>query len=127
MRGVTALCALVMVASNALAAMGLCVAKTPTAPAASSVEVSDQAPCPQHVDDAGSVPSGEPAAVKHCPQDDPGVQVRMGDLPAAALMPAIDNPLRVVVPDPAATLRGNPASDDSSPTPLYARLSRLLL
>jgi hypothetical protein len=127
MRRVAALCALVMVASNALAAMGLCVAKTRTVAPVSAGEATEEALCPQHGTDAGGALTGEPVATKHCPQDDPGAQVRSGDLPAATLMPAIDNRLRITVPDPAAGLCSNSSPDDSPQTPLYERLSRLLL
>jgi hypothetical protein len=126
-RGIAALCALVMVASNALAAMGLCIAKAPVALQTSKTAALEQAPCPQHVaDQGGAVPTGEPAAAKHCPQDDPGAQVR-GDVPATAYMPAIFHSLRITISNSAGTLRNRAAADESAPTPLYARLSRLLL
>lgn len=108
--------ALMLVASNTLAAMGICVAKAP------AVAMTADAPCPQHVGD--SQPASQPAA--HCPQEDPGVQARTSDLPAAHLdvVPAFSTAL---------TLRRAPAELSAAATshipaePLYARLSRLLL
>jgi hypothetical protein len=93
--------------------MGLCVAKTRTVAPVSAGEATEEALCQQHGTDAGGALTGEPVATKHCPQDDPGAQVRSGDLPAATLMPAIDNRLRITVPDPAAGLCSN--SPDDSP------------
>lgn len=126
-RAVALLCALVLVSGHALAAMGLCIAKAPAAPAASSVTAAEQAPCPQHVDgdDAGVLPD-QSLASPHCPQDDPGAQVRAGDVPAAVL-PLAALQLRVVVEHATVALRGDATTNDSPSTPLYARLSRLLL
>jgi len=122
-----AVCALVLVTSNALAAMGLCIAKTPPAPAPIEASVADQAPCPQHVADAGTgVLPDQPSGSTHCPQEDPGVQARAGDLPAADL-PLVAAPVRA----PLAQTQVMPARrrdrNDSPPKPLYTRLSRLLL
>ena len=111
-----------MLGSNALAAVGLCVAKAPQMAAT----VSDGAACAQHVDE-GSPRSSDEVGAKHCPQDDAGAQLRTGDLPAAAYMPALAAPLRIDVGDPAAALRAARTLEDVPPTPLYARLSRLLL
>jgi len=124
-RGIAALCVLLMVASNALAAMGLCIAKAPvTAPI--SLAASDEAPCAQHINE-GTRTSGEPLAQLHCPQDDPGAQLRGGDIPGAALLGAIASPLRIVIADSARLAHVTGGYDASPPTPLYSRLSRLLL
>lgn len=125
-RGIAFLCVLLMVASNALAAMGLCAAKTPVASAV-SLAVSDEAPCAQHVDEGAARTSSEPSARIHCPQDDPGAQLRTGDIPAAALMAAIATPLRIAVVDGGDRGCAVGACDAAPATPLYARLSRLLL
>ena len=123
-RAVAALCALVLVAGNALAAMGVCIAKAPPAPA---VLVHDQTPCPQHLAQDGlkSV-STDPAAPTHCPQDDPGAQVRAGDAPVdgVALISALPRP---PVAGETGSWRGIRSTNNSPPTPLYTRLSRLLL
>ncbi len=111
-----------LLGSNALAAIGLCVAKAPQMAAT----VADEAACAQHVDEGNPRSSGE-AGAKHCPQEDAGAQLRAGDLPAAAYMPALAAPLRIDVGDPAAALLEARALEDAPPTPLYARLSRLLL
>lgn len=113
---------LALVASNAFAAMGVCIAKAPV-PAASQSTVTD-APCPQHLADA-ALPAGELRAT-HCPQDDPGAQPRTADLPAGDWVAApsctrLDSTPRVIVAARAAYL------DYAPPEPLYARLSRLLL
>ncbi len=113
---------LALVASNAFAAMGVCIAKAPV-PAASQSMATD-APCPQHVADAAQ-PSGELRAT-HCPQDDPGAQPRAADLPAGdwVAAPSCARPgiaPRVIV----AARAAHP--DNAPPEPLYARLSRLLL
>jgi hypothetical protein len=112
---------LALVASNACAAMGVCVAKA--SPAASQSMAAD-APCPQHVADA-ALPAGELRAT-HCPQDDPGAQPRAADLPtgdwvAAPSCTRLDSAPRMIVAARAAYLHHAP------PEPLYARLSRLLL
>jgi hypothetical protein len=122
-RGAAALFALVLVASNALAAMGLCVVKAPP-PAA--VTQAAEVPCPHDVDTAGVIPSGEPAAAAHCPQDDPAAQTRAGDVPSACVV-AVPVFLRFSVATDSGTQRAAIAADSSPPTPLYARLSRLLL
>ena len=111
-----------LVASNTLAAMGICIAKVPVAVEAAVAATATDAPCPQHAGD--SQPAVPPAA--HCPQDDPGVQARSADLPAVHLdaLPVFSAAL---------TLRRVPAESSVAtpsliPTePLYARLSRLLL
>lgn len=123
-RALTALCVLTMLGSNALAAMGLCLVKT--TPSAAAVTVADETPCVRHVDQ-GSTPSSREADAKHCPQDDPGAQLRAGDVPAASIMPAITNPLRIILGDSAVALLEPRTPEDAPPTPLYARLSRLLL
>lgn len=118
-----ALLAFALVASNALAAMGLCIVKSPL-PAAAAV-AGDPA-CAQHGVDAvdGGAPS-ESAPPAHCPQDDPGAQVRIGDLPTAGLL-AVPYVLRLSLALPHALAAADPP-DDLAATPLYARLSRLLL
>ena len=122
-RALTAFCVLTMLGSNALAAMGLCLVKT--TPSAAAVTVAD-APCLQHVEEGNLRSSGETGA-KHCPQDDPGAQLRAGDVPAASIMPAITNPLRIILGDSALAVLEPRAPQGAPPTPLYARLSRLLL
>jgi hypothetical protein len=122
-RGAVALFALVLVASNALAAMGICVVKTPSPVA---VTQAAEAPCPHDLDTAGSVPSGEPTAAAHCPQDDPAAQTRTGDVPSACVV-AVPVFLRFSVPTGSGTQCAAVAVDSSPSTPLYARLSRLLL
>ena len=112
---------LALVASNAFAAMGVCVAK---APPAASPPLTTDAPCPQHVADA-ALPAGELRAT-HCPQDDPGAQPRAADLPtgdwvAAPSCMRVDSAPRAIVAARA------PYLDYAPPEPLYARLSRLLL
>jgi hypothetical protein len=122
-RGAAALFALVLVASNALAAMGMCVVKSPP-PAV--VTQATEAPCPHDVDTVGAIPSGEPAAAAHCPQDDPAAQTRAGDVPSACVV-AVPVFLRISVATGSGTQCAAVAADTSPPTPLYARLSRLLL
>lgn|SRR5512134_2606462 len=121
-RGAAALFALVLVASNALAAMGMCVVKAPSPLAATAAE----APCPHDVDTDGAMPSGEPAATSHCPQDDPAAQTRAGDVPSVCVV-AVPVFLRFSVVPGSGTQPAAVAADTSPPTPLYARLSRLLL
>jgi len=108
--------ALMLVASNTLAAMGICIAKAP------AVVTTADAPCPQH--DGDSQPASPPAA--HCPQDDPGVQSRSADLPAAHFdaVPAFGSTLVLRRAPSAASAT---ATGHVPPEPLYARLSRLLL
>jgi hypothetical protein len=126
MRGVAAVCALLLVTSNALAAMGLCIAKTPTASAPIEASLADL-PCPQHVADAGSgVLPDQPTAATHCPQEDPGVQARAGDVPVADL-PLVAAPVRAPLAQMLGMLPGDATTNDSPTEPLYARLSRLLL
>ena len=122
-RGAAALFALVLVASNALAAMGVCVVKAPPPVA---VTQAAEAPCPHDVDSAGAIPSGEHAATAHCPQDDPAAQTRAGDVPSACVV-AVPLFLRISFPVDRGTQGPAVAADTSPPTPLYARLSRLLL
>jgi hypothetical protein len=114
--------ALAFVASNACAAMGVCVAKAPVR--ASSQSLAVEAPCPQHVVDA-SVPDGEPGST-HCPQDDPGAQPRAVDLPAGEWIAAPVATRTEVAQSVIFTARAT-ALDQAPPEPLYARLSRLLL
>jgi hypothetical protein len=107
--------------------MGVCIAKVPAMPAAPAALAADQAPCPQHL--AGDVlvtVSTDPAAPTHCPQDDPGAQVRAGDAPVAGVALIASLPRTPVLCE-SGSLRGFRSADDSSPTPLYTRLSRLLL
>ena len=122
-RGAAALFALVLVASNALAAMGLCAVKTP--PTAAVTQAAEAA-CPHEADAAGVHPASEPAAASHCPQDDPAAQTRAGDVPSACVV-AVPVFLRFSVATDSGTQRAAIAADSSPPTPLYARLSRLLL
>jgi hypothetical protein len=126
-RGLAALCALMLVTSNALAAMGLCIAKVPVASTTVAAAAAEQSPCPQHVvdDSAGALPE-QPSASPHCPQDDPGAQVRSGDVPAADLPIIVAQP-RAPLAHATSARRGAATVDDSPHTPLYARLSRLLL
>jgi hypothetical protein len=114
-----------MVASNALAAMGLCVVKAPAAPVVSFVTLEEQ-PCPLHVTEGTARTSGGSAQL-HCPQDDPSAQPRGGDLPAPALSSAFASPLRIAGADAGDHVRAVRTRDDAATTPLYARLSRLLL
>ena len=125
-RAVAGLCALVLVAGNVLAAMGVCIAKSPAAPVAAPALAVDQTPCPQHLADGHETISTDPVAPTHCPQDDPGAQVRAGDVPVAgvALISTLPRPL---VACETGSWRGIRSADDSPPTPLYTRLSRLLL
>lgn len=121
------LCALVLVAGNALAAMGVCIAKAHAAPVAASELVADQAPCPRHAEDTGLVTvSSDHAARTHCPKDDPGAQVRVGDTPIAGVA-LISSLPRSPVACETGLSRDLRSADDSPPTPLYTRLSRLLL
>lgn len=122
-RGAVALFALVLVASNALAAMGMCVVKAPLPVA---VTQAADVPCPHDVGVSGAIPSGEPMAAAHCPQDDPAAQSRAGDVPSACVV-AVPVFLRFSVPTDSGTQCAAFAVDSSPPTPLYARLSRLLL
>lgn len=122
-RGAAALFALVLVASNALAAMGLCIVKAPP-PVAVTQAV--EAPCPHEAGAGEAIPSGEPAAATHCPQDDPAAQTRAGDVPSACVV-AVPVFLRMAIPIDSGTHGDAVAADTSPPTPLYARLSRLLL
>lgn len=113
---------LALVASNAFAAMGVCVAKAPVR--AASQPLAAEAPCPQHVIDA-SVPAGESGST-HCPQDDPGAQPRTADLPGGDWIAAPAFTRLDVAPGVRFTMRAV-ARNESPPEPLYARLSRLLL
>jgi hypothetical protein len=128
-RAVTALCALVLVTSNALAAMGLCIAKAPAAPLGIAA-VSGEPSCVQHVGqhaaDDPADPPAEPAAAAHCPQDDPGAQFRPGDLPSLDLA-TTPLPLRAPAFHVDLFQVGDAHNDDLPPTQLYTRLSRLLL
>jgi hypothetical protein len=127
-RGLVAALALILITSNTLAAMGLCIAKAPAALGAVSAPAGDEAPCPQHVADesAGSLTT-DPAPPTHCPQDDPGAQARAGaDVPCADL-PIISVQVRALVAPATCEGCGEATDNDSPQTPLYARLSRLLL
>jgi hypothetical protein len=126
-RAVAALCALLLVACNAFAAMGVCIAKVPAVAVALASSDADQAPCAQHAaDDRLETLTGDPATPTHCPQDDPGAQVRVGDTPVAGVALISSLPRSPVVRETGSS-RGIRSADDSPPTPLYARLSRLLL
>jgi hypothetical protein len=113
---------LAFVASNAFAAMGVCVAKAPVRAALQPLAA--EAPCPQHVVDA-SVPAGESGAT-HCPQDDPGAQPRTADLPVGDWIAAPAFTRLDVAPGLGFKMRAV-ERNESPPAPLYARLSRLLL
>jgi hypothetical protein len=151
-RGLAAVIALMMVASNACAAMGLCIAKSGAAAPAGVPELvvtratvgdargtdlaadavaahsaSEDLPCPQH-GNAAAPASGtaDPALGAHCPQEDPGAQGRTADLPALDLLlaGAVARPPAL----PAAVGHAAFAGFDDLPlTPLYTRLARLLL
>jgi hypothetical protein len=127
-RGLAAALALALITGNALAAMGLCIAKVPGALAAVSAPAGEELPCPQHIADgsADSLTTNPPGAA-HCPQDDPGAQARVGgDIPSADLLVVSVQPRAMLV---LATCAGCGEATDNDPphTPLYARLSRLLL
>jgi len=140
-RGMAALFALMLVASNALAIMGLCIVKAPhpaqdaqafaallMAPGGDTAGDAVEPGCPEHAKavaaDAPVQPP--PAAAAHCTQDDPGAQVRANDVPPAAL-DAVPVFQRVALA-PAPVTDGPVRAADVSPAePLYARLSRLLL
>ena len=127
-RGLVAALALVLITSNALAAMGLCIAKAPVSRAEASASAGDKEPCPQHIADEWTGSSTtDPAGPAHCPQDDPGAQARAGtDVPSADLPIISVQPRALLVP--ATCERCGAATDNDPPhTPLYARLSRLLL
>lgn len=127
-RGMSAFVALMLVASNALATMGLCIVKAPPAavPVVALTDAGD-APCPGHSVAQSSDTTAQPlpAVAAHCTQDDPGAQARTGELPPAAIdaVPAFQ---RVVASLAAASIAID-RHDDPPPAPLYARLSRLLL
>lgn len=126
-RAVAALCALMLVTSNAIAAMGMCIAKAPAAPRLLELSTVETAPCPQHVADEGSgVLPDQRTVAPHCPQDDPGAQARAGDAPAADTV-MISPPVRTAPAHSDDAQHRATAPDESPPTPLYARLSRLLL
>lgn len=127
-RGTAAFVALMLVASNALATMGLCIVKAPAAaaPIAAVAEI-DEAPCAGHAAVQAADELAQPRSVvaAHCTQDDPGVQARAGDVPPAAFdaVPVFQR----AVPCLAARSIASDRHDASPPEPLYARLSRLLL
>lgn len=126
-RGVAAFVALMLVASNALATMGLCIVKAPVAAAPIAVVVnSDEAPCPGHAAlTADNLQQPQTVVAAHCTQDDPGAQARAGDAPPAALdaLPVFQRLTSAFTPPSVAFDR----HDESPPAPLYARWSRLLL
>ena len=135
-RGLAAFFALMLVVSNALAAIGLCIVKAPhpaqdaQAFAAALMAAGDAADllpaCADHALAAADVPAAPDAVSAHCTQDDPVAQVRANDVPSAAL-DAVPVFMRVVLaPLP---LADGPvrAADSRYAPPLYARLSRLLL
>lgn len=122
-RGLAALTALMLVASNAVAAMGLCAAKLP-APLPAPQALASEAPCPfHHQVESDSAPVPQAA---HCPQDDPGAQARGGETAATDLLLAAPPPVAFVA-DVAVTPRHVDSVDRSPPPLLYARLARLLL
>ena len=113
-----------LVASHTLAAMGMCVAKLPVSAA---VAVSDEVACPEHLTEFSSdAATSDPAPAAHCPQDDPGAQARTADLPTTAI-DAAPYVVRVSIEAMPHALANASASESLPPTPLYARLSRLLL
>jgi hypothetical protein len=122
MRGIAALAALMLVASNALAAMGVCVAKTPVDRVAA--EQVTMSPCGHPVVDELATAPAQSGAV-HCPQDDPGAQVRGGEASGDLVLAAPPAFFGVVqaAPPPRVALR----IDAPPPTPLYTRLARLRL
>jgi hypothetical protein len=122
-RGVAALFAFMLIASNACAAMGLCIAKNVEAAPAAVAPL--DAPCPQHVDDGGSGPA-DPALAAHCPQDDPTPQGRLADLPVFDTV-QIGEFVRIPPAAQAGTVAAPPPLGDVRATPLYARPGRLLL
>jgi hypothetical protein len=123
-RRVLVMLAFALVASHTLAAMGMCIAKLPV-PA--TVAASDEVACPDHSTEFSSHgATSDPAPAAHCPQDDPGAQARTADLPTAAI-DAAPYVVRVSAEALPHALASASASDDLSPMPLYARLSRLLL
>ena len=125
-RCLAALVALVVVFSNALAAMGVCIAKAPVAPV--SAAVADAAPCPHAGGGTDSrADTTDPTVQAHCPQDEPGAQVRATDIPTTDLPPLAVLQSRAISLDPPCSLARAESIDESPPEPLYARLSRLLL
>jgi hypothetical protein len=136
-RGFAAIIAMMMVAANVCAAMGLCIAKAgatgdvaPVAAVASVTPAAADAPCPHH--DGASAPvaqrsqAPDPALSAHCPQDDPGAQGRTADLPSPDLMLAGAAAL-AMAPAHAASSAAPAAFFELPPTPPYARHARLLL
>jgi len=125
MRGMAAVCALVLVTSNALAAMACALPRRPRARTDRGIGA-DQAPCPQHVADAGTgVLPDQPSGSTHCPQEDPAFR----RVPGICLRPTC--PRGGAGPRAACANAGHAArrrdANDSPPKPLYTRLSRLLL
>lgn len=135
-RGFAAVIAMMMVAANICAAMGLCIAKAgagaagdvaPMAVAASAATGTAEVPCPHHEGAAALVsPVPDPALSAHCPQDDPGAQGRTADLPSPDLMLA-GAAAQAVAPADAASSAAPAAFVELPPTPPYARHARLLL
>lgn len=133
-RGMAAFFALMLVVSNALAAMGLCVVKAPHpaqdaqvfAAVLMAADAAAEPACPDHAQAAAEVPPQPAAAAAHCTQDDPGAQVRANDVPPAALdaVPVFQRIALAPAPLADGPVR---AADIASAAPLYARLSRLLL
>ena len=135
-RGFAAVIALMMVAANVCAAMGLCIAKAgvgedgdiaPMAVVAPAAAATAEAPCPHH--DGAAAPVSQvpdPALSAHCPQDDPGAQGRTADLPSPDLMLAAAAAHTVVLPDDVGTAAAA-AFIELPPTPPYTRHARLLL
>lgn len=137
-RGFAAVIAVMMVAANLCAAMGLCLAKAGAGPAndvapmavVAAATATVEAPCPHH--EGASAPIAQssqfpdPAQAAHCPQDDPGAQGRTADLPSPDLMLA-GAAAHAVAPTPAASSAAPAAFVELPPTPPYARYARLLL
>jgi hypothetical protein len=137
-RGLAAVIALMMVAANACAAMGLCIAKAGVNTAGDGVAMTTsapatldmaEAPCPHHdaaAPASSASPAPEPALSAHCPQDDPGAQGRTADLPSPDVVLAGALARAVTLPD-AASSAAPAAFVELPPTPPYARHTRLLL
>jgi hypothetical protein len=134
-RGFAAVIAVMMVAANLCAALGLCIAKTGVGLAdevaqMAAVTAAAEAPCPHH--DGASAPVAQslqipdPAPAAHCPQEDPGAQGRTADLPSPDVMLA-GAAAHAVAPTLAASSAAPAAFVELPPTPPYARHARLLL
>jgi hypothetical protein len=120
-RAVAGLVATLLLSGNVLAAVGLCVVKSPDH--AAVMQMAEQAVCPDHVPDAPDPGSSG----RLCPGEDPIPQTRSVDLPGpqllAASAPFLSYPGQSVsaLEPPVVAERPVP------PPPLYARLQRLRL